>query len=254
MILWKNGAYYDGQTPTISHMDSGLTNGLGIFDSCLVQDGTALDFKDHYARLIHDTKTVLRAPENALLSFEKAKEIAQSLIRKNEIQKSFARLKIIVTGGLADRPLQVSHTLSVLITLAPCPPPDTISAAKCVIIGTYTRVAGDPLENCKRLDYSRSYAARQDAIAQGADDAILINTKGKIACGTTSNLFIREGTSLITPPLSDGVLAGITRKKILATENAREESISLERLFNADSVFLTNSFVGKRPVTLMEIK
>jgi branched-subunit amino acid aminotransferase/4-amino-4-deoxychorismate lyase len=85
-----------------------------------------------------------------------------------------------------------------------------------------------------------------------ADEAILTNTNGDIACAATSNVFIVEKGRWITPPLSDGVLAGITRANILAEKLAAlEESISPERLRAADEVYLCNSFTGLRKVLLV---
>ena len=113
------------------------------------------------------------------------------------------------------------------------------------------RVAGDPLENSKRLDYTRNFAARALAQAIGADDAIMTNSDGNIACGATANLFIEEDGVLITPPLFDGVLAGITRGKMIAS-GAREEHITKKRLITADKAFLTNSIFGMREITLLD--
>ena len=135
--------------------------------------------------------------------------------------------------------------------MAACKPPAK-TPVTCAVVTDYPRIAGCVLENCKRLDYSRSYAARRAAEKMGAQDAILTNTNDNIACGTTSNLFIEENGMLITPPLSDGVLAGTIRRKILEEKNAKEESISIERLKNTNKVFLTNSFTGLRKVEIID--
>ena len=81
-----------------------------------------------------------------------------------------------------------------------------------------------------------------------AEDAIMLNSAGHVCCATTSNIFVREGEKLFTPPLSDGVLSGITREKIMGRHDVTEESLLPERLFEADAVFLTNSIQGVRPV------
>jgi branched-subunit amino acid aminotransferase/4-amino-4-deoxychorismate lyase len=185
------------------------------------------------------------------MGFEKFEENCLKLLQDNKVTHGFARVRSTVTGGVVKAPLLPAHTATVLIEVAACPAPEKIEPAKCVIVTDFPRIAGCVLENCKRLDYSRSYAARRQAENRGGNEAILTNTDGNIACGTTSNIFIEENGILITPPLSDGVLAGVTRRKLIEERDVHEESITLERLQGADKIFLTNSFIGLRPVSLV---
>jgi len=220
----------------INENDTGLTNGLGVLDTLLVRDGVALDRELHFARLQHDCEAVLRVP---CPPFED--QVDATL----KISSGTARLRIVITGGVTDTPLALPAAPQVIISLTPVIIPT--DPVRCKIISAYPRIAGMALENCKRTDYTRAFAARQDALAAGYDDAILANTHGNISCATTSNIFIIEAGRLITPPLTDGVLAGITRGKIVS-RGALEETISIERLMNADAVFLTNSITHLRPV------
>ena len=220
----------------ISDNDTGLTNGLGVLDTLLVKGGVALDRELHFTRLRHDCKTVLRVP---CPEFEDQVDAALKNSSGTE------RLRIVITGGVVDKPLTMPTTPQVIISLTPVTIQTT--AVRCKIISAYPRIAGMALENCKRTDYTRAFAARQDALSAGYDDAILTNTNGNIACATTSNIFIEENGVLMTPPLAEGVLAGITRSKLISS-GAREEIISIERLLKADAVYLTNSITGQRPV------
>lgn len=223
----------------IDDNDSGLTNGLAVLDTMLVTDGVAADLHLHLARLHRDCRVVLRvdAPE-----FETR---AQEMIAT---ARGTQRLRILITGGVTDWPLARPAAPQVVMSLTPVDIPTRPLA--CQIVSAYPRIADNILETCKRPDYTRSYAARQDALAAGYDDAILTNTEGNIACGATSNLFIYEGDALITPPLRDGVLAGITRHKLLAA-GAIEDQVSVGRLMNADAVFLTSSITGPRSVAVV---
>lgn len=224
----------------IDENDTGLVNGLAVLDTILVRDGAAEDMHLHFARLHRDCRTVLRveAPE-----FETQ---AREMIADSTV---VSRLRIVITGGIATSPLAKPHAPQVVMSLMPTEIPTRPIA--CKIIRAYPRVAGCVLENCKRTDYTRSYAARQDALDSGFDEAILTNTEGNVACAATSNIFIYEGDDLFTPPLKDGVLAGITRHKLIAA-GARESEISVGRLMNADAVFLTNSITGPRSVSVID--
>lgn len=248
-LIFLNGDYIKDNAPLISHRDSGFTTGIGIFDSMLAQNGEPIYIQEHYERIVHNTKIVIGfKPE---LSFNKFKKICYHLLKKNNLKDNYARIRTTITGGIVKVPLAPAQEPTILIDTQASTNPDNIKPAKCVIIKDFPRIAGCTLENCKRLDYSRSYAARRAAEKRGGDEAILTNTSGNIACGTTSNIFIEENGQLITPPLSDGVLAGITRKNLIEKRNVKEESISIDRLKNADNIFLTNSFIGLRQAFLI---
>ena len=247
-IIYLNDEFVKDTSLLISHKDCGFTTGIGIFDSMLAQDGVLLHVKEHYERIAHDTKTItsLTLPMN----FEDFEKNCLTLLEKNNLTHDYARVRTTITGGIVDAPLAPTRTPTILIDVGQCNAPPT-TPITCTIIPDFPRIAGCILENCKRLDYSRSYAARRKAETLGAEEAILTNTDGNIVCGATSNIFIEENRSLITPPLNDGVLAGVTRRKLMEERDVREESISIERFNNTDKIYLTNSFIGLRAVTLL---
>jgi len=250
-ILWKDGQFLDGTVPNIYHDDGGFTNGLAVFDSMLAVNGILYDPREHFDRLVHDAEVVLGISPSWLPMFETLSEAWLPLISKNNLSKGPVRIRTTVTGGTTDKPLYVSDVPSVVITASRSGPVENLPPVTCAVITSHPRVAGDVLENCKRLDYTRAFAARRAAQKLGAEDAILNNTKDDIACGATSNLFIEENGVLITPPLSEGVMAGITRLKIIERFSAKEEPISEKRLRAANRIFLTNSFWGFRPAALI---
>lgn len=247
-MIYLNGEYVDNDTPVISHLDCGLTTGIGIFDSMLAKDTILIHGREHYERICHDVKCVIGIELE--VSFKAFEKICHNLIKENNLENGFVRIRTTVTGGVVNTPLSPCHTPTILIMADATTSPDEIKSVRATVITDYPRIAGCVLENCKRLDYTRSYTARRKAESMGAEDAILINTDGNIACGTTSNIFIEENGVLITPPLNDGVLAGVTRRKIIEERDVREESISIERLKFAEKIYLTNSFIGLREVIL----
>jgi branched-chain amino acid aminotransferase len=87
-----------------------------------------------------------------------------------------------------------------------------------------------------------------EAHDHGANEALILNTEGHVVCATTSNVFILEEGRVLTPPLTDGALDGITRDFVMRNIPVKEHSLSMERLLSADGVYLTNSINGIRPV------
>jgi para-aminobenzoate synthetase/4-amino-4-deoxychorismate lyase len=98
----------------------------------------------------------------------------------------------------------------------------------------------------RRESYERQYAqARND----GFDEVIFVNERGEVTEGAISNIFIRQGGKLLTPPLSSGVLPGIYRRHLLETSaNAEERILTMKDLLSAEVVFLCNSIRGLREV------
>ena len=247
--IWFNGIWYDGHSAVLPYNDSGIVTSIGVFDSLLIRKKSLVSGKAHYERLIHDADKIMGLmPFETYATFE---NIALELLdRKNTDKDKLYRLRTVVTGGSVERPLAKAQSPNIFMSCAPCPE-GPLPDVNAVIISNHPRVAGDSLENCKRLDYTRSYAARRKAEARGGNEAILTNTNGNIACATTSNIFIEETGKLITPPLSEGVLAGVTRQNLLSDSGAVEDIISIERFKNADKIYLTNSITGKREITLL---
>lgn len=89
--------------------------------------------------------------------------------------------------------------------------------------------------------------------AEGFEEILFLNERGELTEGAISNLFVRSDGSLLTPPLRSGVLPGILRRHILATDpTAREQILMLEDLARAEAIYLGNSIRGLRQVIRLE--
>ena len=95
--------------------------------------------------------------------------------------------------------------------------------------------------------------AAEAAAQDGHDEAVFLNTAGRVACAGIGTLFAVSGREVATPPLDEGVLAGIVRARVLALApglrlGAAERPLTPEDLAQADAVFLTNSLRLVAPV------
>ncbi len=102
----------------------------------------------------------------------------------------------------------------------------------------------------RRPLYDRLY---KEATAQGYDDIIFLNERNELTEGAISNIFLRKGSKLFTPPLTSGVLPGIYRWQILETNpHAEEKVLTLEDLQTADAIYICNSVRGMNEVKLTQ--
>ena len=125
------------------------------------------------------------------------------------------------------------------------------------IIASTRRLTPDRLDSrIKSLNYLNAILARMEANVAGVEEAILLNDRGCVAEGTADNLFIVSEGELLTPPPTEGALAGITRQTVLelakaAGIRARETVLTPYDLYNADECFLTGT--GAKLIPVREI-
>lgn len=127
------------------------------------------------------------------------------------------------------------------------------SGARLIIAAT-RRLGPDGLDpRIKSLNYLNHILARMEASDAGADEAILLNSQGRVAEGTADNIFIVRDKVLLTPPATDGALEGITRAVVLELAAAlripaREASLAPYDLYTASEAFLTGTGAELIPV------
>ncbi len=225
--------------------DRGFTLGDGLFETVRAYEGRPFRLDAHLARLGHGAVTLgialPRAPQRI------AEAVAET-IAANGLDSGDAAVRITLSRGTGARgllpPPDARPTLMVTAT-AYRPAPSRPLAA---VISGIRRNEHSPLARLKTLSYLDNVLAQRDAAARGADEAILLNSAGRLACAARANLFVVRGRALLTPPESEGVLAGIARAEVL--DIARELGIAvhetpLERdaLATADEAFLSNSLI-----------
>jgi branched-subunit amino acid aminotransferase/4-amino-4-deoxychorismate lyase len=233
----------------IDPADRGFTLGHGLFETILWD--RRLDRWDaHLDRLVRgcavlglpppDRKDCRNAVEEALLAAEWPHRAA---VRVN--------WSAGVGGRGLDLPDPPQPVLSV--TATPIGPPEGPAR---LVIAAVRRNERSPASRLKTLAYLDNVLARAEARAAGADEALMLNTEGEVACAAAANVFwIRNGV-VLTPALECGVLDGIMRAEVLAAcarlgvpvQEARAKPVQLAGV----PVFLTNSLVGVRRVASLD--
>ncbi|MCF3627798.1 aminotransferase class IV [Thalassospiraceae bacterium LMO-SO8] len=249
MIIDLNGDLVTPADARLDPFDRGFTLGDAIFESLRVRDGGPEFAPEHLARL-----TRASAVTGIPLPFSEADAMVRMarLIAANKMTD--AALRLTVSRGAAARgvaaPKAQDCRPTVVISLHPLPP--TRGAVVGMITATVTRRnEHSPFSRVKATPYLDSIIALEEARAQDAQDAVLLNTAGRVASACYANLFAVIDGTLVTPPLADGPLPGVTRGRVLAALGGAEESLMPEDLARATEIFLTNSF-GVRPVAVLD--
>ena len=114
------------------------------------------------------------------------------------------------------------------------------------------RATSAALAGLKTISYAENVVALHYARERGATEAVFANLAGNLCEGTGTNVFLRIGGRLVTPPLSAGCLAGVTRALVLELTDASEDDLPLAALADADEAFLTSTTRDVQPIRAID--
>lgn len=237
MIVWQNGELLAEEEVRISPFDTGLTLGVGVFETLIVERGCPFAWTRHFERLCQGAQVMgIRAPDEGFL-----KEGAIAVLEANEFDS--ARMRITLTGGAGGPGVSKKGAPVCLITTTPF-----VEYPECVEVGLSEETvdSANQLSGVKSLSYAHHILAMTKGRNLGWDEVLLFNEKGNLCEGATSNIFIEDGGVVKTPPLSDGCLAGVTRQLligILKSNNIPIEEVSLTPgdVDTSDGIWLSSS-------------
>ncbi|MDT3399944.1 aminodeoxychorismate lyase [Streptomyces sp. B1866] len=231
--IWVDGALRDPATARVSVFDHGLTVGDGVFETVQAAAGKPFALTRHLRRLA-DSARGLGLPEPDL---DEVRRACAAVLAVDP--PPLGRLRITYTGGLAplgsDRG-EAGPTLVVAMG-------ETRRRADTTAVVTvpWTRNERGALTGLKTTSYAENVVALARAREQGATEALLANTVGRLCEGTGSNVFVVLDGELHTPSLASGCLAGITRALVLEWTGAKETDLPFDVLERAEEVFLTST-------------
>ena len=218
--------------------DRGLLLADGVFDTSRVVGGRIILRRAHVARLAGDA---------AALGIGVAPEALEALAREAVSGGAEGALRLTVTRGPGGRGL-AGETAGAPTLMARFSPMETPFPMTPVRLGfsAIRRNPTSPAAQHKTLSYTDNIMALREVVAAGHEEALLLSPHGKVACASAGNVFARCGNRLVTPPVLDGAMPGIVRGWLLqaaigAGFETAEESLTPDRLAQADSIFLTNS-------------
>lgn len=233
----------------LSPDDRGFTLGHGLFETLLVRYGEPMFWDQHLDRLAAACSRIgLPPPDRA-----EVRNGAESAWRP-ALSQPRAALRITWSAGPGGRGVDMAvdprPTLTFTLSGAPEPPP-----AQLVTAGV-RRNDGSPASNMKTLSYMDNVLARAEAAAGGGNEALMLNTRGEIACAAVANVFWERRDSLYTPALDCGVLPGVVRAEVFASCARLGIPVVEVRRRPANlagcALFLTNSLIGLRPVETLD--
>ncbi len=233
--------------------DRAFLYGDGLFETLRVYKGCPFYGKEHLLRLQEGAAALSLTCKGSL---EEMAAILKETIRINKIEEGF--LRVTLSRGTGKRglyPAGCHEPLLVVMpfTSIPYKEQDYEEGFKGIIVESTRRNSFSPFSRLKSLNYLDNIIAKMETQDKGADEGLLLNISGELACGTVTNLFMVKGKEIYTPGLSSGVLKGVTRQIVLrlARDNnhaVKEEPFFIRDLTEAHEAFLTNSLLELMPL------
>jgi branched-chain amino acid aminotransferase len=248
--VWHKTGLVKGAV-SLSPFDRGFTLGDGVFETIAVTNSVALWRFEHVQRM-----------GNAALALGidlDAEQVEAAIDALTHRVKGSHVLRLTLTRGDVARGLASDGERPVLIgTLQPFDPALRFAPVTLATVAT-RRNTHSLSSRIKALSYVDNVIATREAAALGAEDAVMLNSTGRVACTSIGNVFVETANAFLTPALLEGVLPGIMRHEIirlarLAGIKVREGKVSPAQLRAAKAIYVSNSLRFLRPVTKLDGK
>lgn len=255
--IWLDGAIVEEADAKISVFDHGLLYGDGIFEGIRFYNGRVFRLREHIERLFLSAKAILlKTP----WSVEEVMEFTCDTIRANGLTDGYIRL--VVTRGVGDLGLNpyLCETPSMFIIASGIklyPQEYYEKGLEVVTCGTRRPTPASLSPQVKSLNYLNNVMAKVEAIKAGGIEGLMLNEQGYVAECTGDNVFIVKKGEVLTPPVSDGSLDGITRGVIFELCEQvgvpiRETSLTRYDLYTAEESFLTGTAAEVIPMVKLD--
>ena len=222
----------------VSVYDRGFTSGDGVFETLKVIDGRPFAQTRHLDRLAASLRIVGMPPmDSDRLRFA----IGQTIAANRERIGPVGRLRVTVTPGApaSAAPLSRSDDGPTLVITADPQPPHPADVSLLSVEWPHNERG--PLVGAKTTSYAANLTILEWVKAQGADEALIYDTQGRLCEATTANVVIESGGQLCTPTLATGCLAGVTRALALEWGLITERDLDSSDVHTASEVLICSS-------------
>jgi branched-chain amino acid aminotransferase len=252
-----DGSIVPGTEARVSVLDNGFTFGDAVYETLRTVERRPLRLAPHLTRLRQSAERL-----GIALPISDAELTARLRALLDHAGHKDSYIRFMVSRGVGDISYNFERVTgpTVVIVVKPYegyPPAYRAEGVALALVSVRRNhpLALDPaIKSCNLLN---NILAIREAQAKGAMEAVLLNHDGEVAECAGSNIFaVRDGRA-VTPPLSAGILPGITRDIVLELAaagrgNVREETLTVDALMSADEVFITSSLKDVMPVRTID--
>jgi branched-chain amino acid aminotransferase len=249
-LVYVSGAFRPAADASVSVFDHGLLYGDGVFEGIRAYNGRVFKLERHIERLFDSAKAIrLEIPHSPA----EVCAIVVETCRQNGISDGYIRL--VVTRGPGDLGIDPRKCprAELIVIARQLTMYAAASAGIRIVTSTFRRNAPDATSpSIKSLNYLNNILARIEANDRGADEALMLDSRGYVAEATVDNFFIVTDHTLLTPPTATN-LKGITRETVLALAvslgiRTEEKPFTLFDVWTAREAFICGTGAEVVPV------
>jgi len=216
-----NGRLHPASEPSITPLNRGFLYGDAIYEVWRTYGGVIFAWEEHWRRLGESSRALHMPIDLAMdeVLAEVKRTVAQFRSHVPEAGELYIRLQITRGAGPIGLDIALADKTNFIILVQPCPDLDAEKWRTGMRLSVAKTLRRNPAESLdpawKTGNYLNNLLCLREARSRGADDVVILNLAGEVAEASVANIgFVRSG-SIVTPPLSAGILGGITRKLVL---------------------------------------
>jgi branched-chain amino acid aminotransferase len=262
--VYFQGEYVNFKDATISIANTGFMYGLGVFSGIRAHfnKGTGKLYifrpREHFERFSDSCKLFHYAGFLKNYDYDRFREVLVTLLKLNNIQEdAYIRITNYTDQNTITPKFHFYKDAfcAFLYAIGDYVP---TSGMKCMV-SSWTRVEDNsmPARAKAHGSYVNTAFAKTEALMLGFDEAIFLDRYGHVVEGSAENIFLVLGDTIVTPPVSDNILEGITRRTVMTLAQDQgfkvvERSIDRSELYKANEVFLTGTGAQVSPVVKID--
>ncbi len=255
--IWLNGSLVDFDNAKIHVLTHALHYGTGVFEGIrcykTINGSAIFRLGDHIQRLIDSGKCYFMDLGYSKQELERA---VVETVKANGMEECYIRpIAYYGHGKMGVNPMPNKVSVAIAVWKWDEYLKGSAEKGARLMVSSWTRIDGRalPMRAKATANYANSALARVEAIKAGFDEAIMLNSSGRVIEASAENIFITKDGALATPPATSGALEGLTRDSVIkiAKENRIDceiRDIARDELYTADEVFLTGTAAEIKPV------
>jgi branched-chain amino acid aminotransferase len=217
-----NGRLHSAHEPSVSPLNRGFLYGDAIYEVWRTWDGVIFTWEEHWNRLLRSAKSLhMELPFTpAQMLVEIRRTVAAYRAQTQDAGELYIRIQVTRGGGPIGLDIALADRPDFVFLVQPCPQLSAVHAREGMRLSLATGLRRNPVDALnpawKTGNYLNNLLCLREARARGADEVVIMNHAGEVTESAVSNIaFVRDGT-LVTPPLTAGILAGITRDLVVS--------------------------------------